>query len=140
MVDKAGSYYGTPFKVHRGITQGDPLYPTIFNMVVDAVIQHWVILMTEEEAGLDVFGWAIQWLAAFFYANDSHLTSPSPARIQAEPDVLTGLFGRFGLQTNLDKPVGVVFHPRYIVSGHLKVHMSDDGNWSIFSGATAGES
>ena len=33
--------------------QGDPLSPTIFNMVVDAVVQHWVSLMVEvtEEQG-----------------------------------------------------------------------------------------
>ena len=42
MVVGAGGYHGTEFQRFRGMTQGDPLYPTIFNVVVDAVFQHWV--------------------------------------------------------------------------------------------------
>ena len=44
MVARAGGYYGTGFKVGRGVTQGNPLSPTIFNVVVDAVVRHWVTL------------------------------------------------------------------------------------------------
>ena len=42
MVARAGGYYGKAFKGERGVTQGDPLSPTIFNVVVDAVVRHWV--------------------------------------------------------------------------------------------------
>ena len=45
MVEGAGRYYSTPFKGHQGFTQWDPLSPTIFNMVFDAVICHWVTLV-----------------------------------------------------------------------------------------------
>ena len=48
MVARAGGYYGTGFKGARGVTQGNPLSPTIFNVVVDAVVCHWVILSMEE--------------------------------------------------------------------------------------------
>ena len=41
MVSRAGRYYGALFKVSRGVMQGDPLSPTILNMVVDVVICHW---------------------------------------------------------------------------------------------------
>ena len=36
-----------------GVTQGDPLSPTILNVVVDAVVFHWVYVMVEgaEERG-----------------------------------------------------------------------------------------
>ena len=40
MVARAGGYYGTAFKGERGVTQGDPLSPTIFNVVVDAIVRH----------------------------------------------------------------------------------------------------
>ena len=32
----------------RGVTQGDPLSPTIFNVVVDAVVHHWLLVATKE--------------------------------------------------------------------------------------------
>ena len=44
---KAGGYYGAGFKGDRGVMQGDPLYPTIFTVVVGAVVQHWVVVMVE---------------------------------------------------------------------------------------------
>ena len=43
-----GGYYGTGFKGARGVIQGDPLSPTIFNVVANAVVCHWVTLTVEE--------------------------------------------------------------------------------------------
>ena len=40
MVSRAGGYYGEEFKGARGVMQGDLLSPTIFNVVVDAVVRH----------------------------------------------------------------------------------------------------
>ena len=53
MVARAGGYYGTDFKGKRGVTHGDPLSPTIFNVVVDAVVCHWVtvLIVDAEERG-----------------------------------------------------------------------------------------
>ena len=48
MVARAGSYYGKGFKGERGVTQGDLLSPTIFNVVVDAVVRHWLQIATQE--------------------------------------------------------------------------------------------
>ena len=46
MVDRVGHYCGTPLKGHRGVTQEGSISPTIFNITVDAVICHWVALVT----------------------------------------------------------------------------------------------
>ena len=46
MVTRAGGYYGVAFKGFRWMTQGDPLSPTIFNVVVDAVVRHWISLLS----------------------------------------------------------------------------------------------
>ena len=53
MVARAGGYYGTAFTGGGGVTQGDPLSPTIFNVVLDAVVCHWVtvIIVDAEEQG-----------------------------------------------------------------------------------------
>ena len=40
IVARAGGYYSTAFQGERGVTQGDPLSPTIFNVVVDAVVRN----------------------------------------------------------------------------------------------------
>ena len=48
MVARAVGYYGAPFRLDIGVTQGDPLLPTIFNVVVYAVIFHWESLMVAE--------------------------------------------------------------------------------------------
>ena len=53
MAARAGGYYGEAFKGERGVTQGDPLSPTIFNVVVDAVVRHWLegLKAAKEEKG-----------------------------------------------------------------------------------------
>ena len=41
VVERAGGYYSSSFHGEGGVTQGDPLLPTIFNLVVDAVVCQW---------------------------------------------------------------------------------------------------
>ena len=48
MVALTGQYYGAPFQGSHRVTHGDPLHPTIFNMVVDAVIRNWATLVAGE--------------------------------------------------------------------------------------------
>ena len=98
MVAKATGYFGRPFKGYRGVTQGDPLSPTIFNVVVDAVIRHWVKVVTPTEAVMGGLGMIIIDLASYFYAEDGLVLSAQPERLQRFFEILTGLFGRVGLQ------------------------------------------
>ena len=88
-------------------------------MVVDEVIRHWVTLVVGEEVGPDGFGQAVQWLAKFLYANYDLLSSPITDRLQADLDFLAGLFYWGGLQTNLNKTVGMVCQPCNIFGRHL---------------------
>ena len=78
MVARAGGYYGTGFKGARGVTQGDPLSPTIFNVVVDAVIRHWVTLAVEEAEKRGYRGKEGMHQAALFYADDGMVASSDP--------------------------------------------------------------
>ena len=43
MVPKAGKFFGRPFNMERGVTQGDPVSPMIFNIVVDAVVREFLL-------------------------------------------------------------------------------------------------
>ena len=55
MVMQAGGCYLEHFRRERGVIQGDPLLPTISNVVVDAVVIHWQSLVEEREGG-DIIG------------------------------------------------------------------------------------
>ena len=60
------------------MTQGDPLSPTIFNVVVDAVVRYWVtgnIADAEERGDLGKEG---RHQAALLYADDGMVVSSDP--------------------------------------------------------------
>ena len=78
-------------------------------------------MVAGEEAGLDGFGRVVQWMAALFYANNEMLALPRSAWIHADLYFLTGLFDRVGIQTNINKTVGMACQSCYIVVGHLEV-------------------
>ena len=54
MVARVGGYYGVEFQVSRGVTQGGPLSPTIFDLVVNVVVHHWIFLVELGAGGQDV--------------------------------------------------------------------------------------
>ena len=78
MVVRAGGYYGTALQGARGATQGDPFFPTIFNVVVDAVVLHWVtgVIKDAEERGEQ--GKEGRHQAALFYSDDGMFASSYP--------------------------------------------------------------
>ena len=60
------------------MTQGDPLPPIIFNVVMDAVIQHWVTGVLEELEARGYLGQEGRHQAALFYADDGMVASSDP--------------------------------------------------------------
>ena len=101
MVARAGGYYWLDFQGFREVTQGDPLPPTISNVVVDAVFRHWVKVMVE---GVDGQGGRRQegrHQNFLFYADDGMIASSDPVWIQGMFSTLVGIFDRVGLKTNV---------------------------------------
>ena len=73
-----GGYFGLPFKGYHSVIQGDPLSPTIFNVVVDAVIHHLVTVVVPNADGLEGQDLLLGELAEYFYANNNLVTSTQP--------------------------------------------------------------
>ena len=92
MVARAGGYYGTGFKGERGVPQGDPLSPIIFNVLVDAVVRHWG--HTGGEGGRDAGGAGERGRhqSDLFYADDGMVVSSDPRWLQWAFSTLVGLF------------------------------------------------
>ena len=101
MVVRAGGYYWEAFKGYRGVTQGDPLSPTMFNVVVDAVVRHCGTMAMAEAEKQGERGNKGRHQASLFYADDGMVASSDPRWIQWAFDTLVSLFERVGLQTNV---------------------------------------
>ena len=56
MVACAGGYFREVFQVFWGVTQGGPLSPTNFNMLVGLLVRQWVSLVSEGVEGPDGCG------------------------------------------------------------------------------------
>ena len=58
MVSRAGvrGLFGKAFQGLIGVTQGEPLPPTIFNMVVDKVVWNWLEDMVDRAVGQGACG------------------------------------------------------------------------------------
>ena len=93
------------------MTQGDLLSPTILNVVVDAVVRHWVTMALAEAEKRWERGNKVRQQAVLFYADDSMVASSDPRWLQWAFDTLVSLFERVGLQTNVRKTVTMVCRP-----------------------------
>ena len=130
MVARTGEYYGEPFHGERGVMQGDPLLPTKFNVVVDAVLCHWESLVVEGAGRYNIsvneaahpVRWTIkahnnaqrqtkEGLKSYediFYADAGMVASANPGCLRTAFDTMTGLFDRVGLKKNVWETVGMV--------------------------------
>ena len=71
------------------------------NIVVDAVICHWVMVVMQTEAGTGGLGLTIIDLAAYFYADNGLVVLTQPERLHRAFDTLTGLFDGVKIKTNM---------------------------------------
>ena len=112
MVAGVGGYYRTEFQGFRGVTQGDTLPPTIFNVVVDAVVRHWVEEMVERAGGQGGRGQEGRHKDSLI---DDMMAWSEPGWLQREFITLIGLFDRVGLRKNSGKTVVMVFRQCQVV-------------------------
>ena len=120
MVCQAGGRYGRPFRARRGVTQGGPLSPTIFNLMVDAVVREWLkhaLMLEDAQRAIQ----DVRKLLAAFYADDGLVASRDPDLLQDAFNDLTALFDRVGLKTNAKKTEVMVFLP-----GKIRTSLSQE--------------
>ena len=91
--------------------QGDPLSPTIFNMVVDGVVRHWVAVMVEGAEERGERGKEGRHHNDLLYADNGIVASLDSQWLQGSFINLVVLFDRVGLRINYGKTVGMVCRP-----------------------------
>ena len=101
LVCRANGRFGEPFRAHRGVTQGDPVLPKIFNIMVDAIVREWIRQLVGNEAASEGLKGAIRLLLAIFYADDGYIASRSEEQLQEAIVLLADVFDRVGLRTDL---------------------------------------
>ena len=73
MVSKSGKYYGRPFSTGRGVTQGDPVSSTLFNIIVYAVVRATLQGICGPQEAQHGFGWLAGEHNIFFYTYDRRI-------------------------------------------------------------------
>ena len=99
------------------MTQGDPLSPTLFNVVVDAVVRHWLDGLRKDNKEREAEGGEGHF-SAVFYADDGMVGATDPQCLQGAFSTLVAIFDRVGLRTNVDKTVSMACQPCQAGSGN----------------------
>lgn len=70
-------------KAGRGVTQGGPLPPKIFNVMVDAIVREWLLLVLEAEYSMpeEEIGGIVRLFAVLFYADDGYVIASTDAEL-----------------------------------------------------------
>ena len=78
MVTREGGYYGVASNGAQGVTQVHPLSPAIFNVVVDAVVRHWVTVVVEVAEDRGERGQEGRHHNSFFYLDNGVVALSDP--------------------------------------------------------------
>ena len=113
-VQKAKRFLGTPFGTGRVFTQGDPNYPMILNIVVDAVARATLEVVCGPQEARHGIEWATGNWNLIFYADDESIGGRDHIWLQYSMTVSVAIFLRMVLETNLEKTKALVCTPGYI--------------------------
>ena len=98
---------GTPCVTHQYPLKERPNYPLVYG--------------SDTNRGRHRRNWSDNHRpGGYLYANYDLVASTQPERLQRVFGILTGLFDRFGLQTNTAKMFGMVCHPCHAPGGMLE--------------------
>ena len=111
MAQQSG-YHGTAFRTFHGVAKGDIISPTLFNIMVDAVVRYWLSQVVGEGSKTTGLGQTVTKKLTIFYVDDGLVAAHDHEWLQHATNVLSGLFERVGLRTNINKTKVHVLHAR----------------------------
>ena len=111
---KAKRFLGTPFGTGRGVTQGYPMYPMIFNIVVDAVGRATLEVVCGPQEARHGMGWEAGESNLTFYADDGRIGGRDHIWVQDALTISLEMFQQMGLETEMKKTNALVCTPGYI--------------------------
>ena len=79
------------------MTQGDPVYLKIFNIVVDAVVRVVLLEVFGPQEAQHGFGWLAGEYNIFIYADDGHIAGCNPIWVHTSLTAMVRMFEWVGL-------------------------------------------
>ena len=100
------------------MTQGGLASLTLFNVTVDSVVSHWVLLTVDEDsAAHEGLGMTLGWFMGVFYSDDGMIRSRDPEWFQGDINFLIRILRIVGLMANVIKSKTINCQPGVIVTG-----------------------
>ena len=96
------------------MTQGDPTYPIIFNIVMVAVARSVLDVVCSPQEAQYRLGWAAGKINLVFYADNGRIAGRDHKWVQDILTVNVEMLLRVGLDTNLDNTKSMVCMPGFI--------------------------
>ena len=91
-VPKVKRFLGTPFGTGRGVTQGDPAPPMIFNILADAVVRAILEVAYGLQEARHGMGWSAGERNLIFYADDGRISGRDHIWLQDALTVSVAIF------------------------------------------------
>ena len=108
------------FKSTRGTNQGGLVSPTLFNLIVDNVVQNWLALTVEYQlVSQEVLVLAVGRCMGLFYDDDGVVVLCNLEWLRVNLNVLIGPFHQYGLVANIAKSKAMICQPGTLWSGML---------------------
>ena len=90
------------------MTRRHPVPPTLFNIILDAVVRATLQEICGSQEAQHSFEWSAGDNNKFFYADDGRIEGQYPIWVQAAMTKMVRMFERFVLQMNLNKTKAVI--------------------------------
>ena len=100
---KSGKFLGRPFGTVQGITQGSPLLPNIFNIVVDTMVWEVLAEVFGPHQGYHGLGWSSGERNLVLYADSLCIADRETDWVQCALLLIVDMFNSVELENNLEK-------------------------------------